>query len=62
MLWIIGSSAMAGFFLAVLCVIGSVRVFCRKHDLVVSTRKFTMKGGCDEAVGVAHQRQDDQGR
>jgi hypothetical protein len=50
--WVILSSATGGFFLAVLCVIGGVWVFCRKHDLVVSTRKFVMKGGCDEAVGA----------
>jgi hypothetical protein len=50
MIWIVGGSATCGFCLAVLCVIGGVWVFCRKHDLVVSTRKFVMKGGCDEVA------------
>lgn len=53
MFWIIGSSVTGGFFLAVLCVIGGVWVFCRKHDLVISTRKFVMRGGSDEVAGVA---------
>lgn len=54
MFLIIGSSAMAGFFLAVLCVIAGVWGFCRKHDLVVSTRKFVMRGGYDEDSGATH--------